>query len=415
VSVIPPEIPDLGSSQLAPRQNPKFSPGPGFTTEDYFVWSRLDGRTSIREIILMIGLGIEKSIAILRKLRRIGAMLLPGEDPDAVIAGAAVEATPPRVEPGNRPALPRAPASQAAVPAPTGAIELGDLTSEEARILAEAVALQDVEKRRIIQMMRLVAGSDYFALLGVSRSADRRELKRAYFRLSKEFHPDRHYKQDLGTFGPLLNIIFENATLAFQELSDDGRRAAHIAALAAGHSDPRVTGLPGSRATGPGGVPAGRATMQGAAPLSPDGSGPIATSRTTNQGGKGSPRGSELFARACDREVAGDLAGAIRLFRAAIQLDSQPRYLRRAAKCALGFGQLKEAQIYAEKAFAMRSDDASYARLMSDVLRASGRLDEAEATLLRALDLPSTSDALMRELLSDLAAVRRTRGDEEPD
>lgn len=404
MSVIPPEIPDLGSSQLAPRQNPTFSPGPGFTTEDYFVWSRLDGRASIREIILMVGLGIEKSIGILRKLRKSGAMLLPGEEAAAI---AAAPAATPLAESGNRPARPRAPASQAAEPAPAGPIELGDLTPEEARILGEEVALQENEKRRIIQVMRLVAGSDYFALLGVSRGADKRELKRAYFRMSKEFHPDRHYKQDLGTFGPLLNIIFENATLAFQELSDDGRRAEHIAALAAGHADPRVTGLPGSRATGS--APVGRAaTMQGA-PVAPDGSGPIPTSRTTNQGDKGSPRGSELFARACDREVAGDLAGAIRLFRAAIQLDSQPRYLRRAAKCALAFNQLKEAQAYAEKAFAMRSDDASYARLMSDVLRASERLDEAEAILVRALELPSASDALVRELQSDLVAVRRDR------
>ena len=421
MSVIPPEIPDLGSSQLAPRQNPKFSPGPGFTTEDYFVWSRLDGRASIREIILMVGLGIEKAIGILRKLRRSGAMLLPGEEAAAVTGAPGAEAAPPRVEPGNRPVLPRAPASQVAEPLPAEAIELGSLTPEEARILGEAVALQDGEKRRIIQMMRLVAGSDYFALLGVSRSADKRELRRAYHRLSKEFHPDRHYKQELGTFGPLLNIIFENLTLASQELSDEGRRAAHIAALAAGNTDPRVTGLPGSRATGPGVVP-GRVTMQGGAPLAPDGSGPIPSSRTTNQGGKGSPRGSELFARACDREVAGDLAGAFRLFRAAIQLDPQPRYLRRAAKCALGFDQLKEAQAYAEKAYAMRSDDASYARLMSDVLRASGRLADAEEILLRALDLPSTSDALVRELQSDLAAVRRARaatnsnmGKESPD
>jgi len=390
VSVIPQEIPDLGSSQLAARQNPKFSPGPGFTTEDYFVWSRLDGRTSLREIILMVGLGIEKSIGILRKLRRSGAVLLPGEDPDAVAtAGLAAEA---RAAATPRPAQPRAPASAEEMPDDRGPIELGELSEEEARILAEEVALQESEKRRIIHMMRLVAGSDHFALLGVSRSADKRELKRAYYRLSKEFHPDRHYKQNLGTFAPLLNIIFENATLAFEELSDDHRRAAHLAALAVGGM-PRDTGSRVPTAAAP-----------------PDGTGPIAGSRITNQpAGRGSQRGSDLFARACDREVAGDLAGAVRLFRAAIQLDPQPRYLRRAAKCALGFGQLKEAQLYAEKAFGLRSDDASYARLMSDVLRASDRLDDAEQVLVRALELPSTSDALVRELEGDLAAVRAAR------
>jgi tetratricopeptide (TPR) repeat protein len=122
-----------------------------------------------------------------------------------------------------------------------------------------------------------------------------------------------------------------------------------------------------------------------------------------------SQEGSDLFARGCEREVAGDTAGALRMFRAAIQSDPQPRYLRRAAKCALAFGQLREAEAYAEKALSLRADDASYARLMSDVLRAADRLDEAEETLLRALDLPSTSDALAAELEGDLADVRAHR------
>ncbi|HWM85081.1 MAG TPA: DnaJ domain-containing protein [Kofleriaceae bacterium] len=372
MSVIPQEIPDFGSSQLIPRQNPEFRPGAGFTTEDYFVWSRLDGRTSLREVILMVGLGIEKSIGILRKLRRSGALLLPGEE----AAGARAA---------------RAPAAAAAstdkVVAPEAAAEeempdLGPLTPDEERTLAEEVALQPREKRRIIQMMRLVAGGDYFAFLGVARSADKRDLRRAYFRLSKEFHPDRHYKQNLGSFAPMLGVIFETATDAFQELSDDERRATHLALLAAGQNPAR-----GPRTTGPG--------AEGSAP--PRG------------GGSVSQQAAEMFARGCDREVGGDSAGALRMFRAAIKIDPQPRFLRRAAKCALSFGQLKEAEAYAQKAVSMRADDASYARLMAEVMRAGGRLEEAEQALVRALELPSTSDALGRELEGDLAEVRAAR------
>jgi tetratricopeptide (TPR) repeat protein len=377
VSVIPQEIPDLGSSQLAPRQNPQFSPGPDFTTEDYFVWSRLDGRTSLREVILMVGLGIEKSIGILRKLRRSGALILPGEDPGAVsqrvtAAAAARKSAPlPAQSPPVEPPMP----------------DLGELSPDEARTLAEDVELQEREKRRIIQMMRLVAGGDYFAVLEVPRTADTRALRRAYFRLSKEFHPDRHYKQNLGSFGPMLSIIFESATEAFQELADEERRAAYIASLAV--SKPARD----SRTTGPGA----------------DESGTMPASRTT---GPQSPRAHEAadhFSRGCDRENGGDMAGALRMFRAAIKIDPQPKYLRRAAKCALAFGQLAEAEAYAEKALSIRAGDASYARLRADVLRAAGRLEEAEQVLLHALELPSTSDALTRELQADLAAVRAAR------
>jgi len=381
VSVIPQEIPDFGSSLLAPRQNPEFSPGSGFTTEDYFVWTRLDGRTSLREVILMVGLGIEKSIGILRKLRRSGAVLMPGEKPGSASRAAAAP-------------VPSATEKSAPVAAERDTedlepVDLGALTPDEERTLAEDVALEEREKRRIIQLMRLVAGGDSFAVLGVPRTADTRDLRRAYYRLSKEFHPDRHYKQDLGSFGPLLSVIFRTATEAFQELSDEEGRAAHLAALAAGPDGSR-----GARATG-----------QGA-----DGSGQMPASRTTGQQLTArSAQAAELFARGCEREIGGDAAGALRLFREAIRSDAQPRYLRRAAKCALGFGQLAEAQAYAEKAVSLRSDDASYARLMADVLRAGDRLEEAEQTLERALELPSTSDALARELQGDLTAVRAAR------
>lgn len=373
MSVIPQEIPELGSSQLAPRQNPEFAPGPGFTTEEYFVWSRLDGRTSFREVILMVGLGIEKSIGILRKLRRSGAFLLPGEDPAALkallkaqaAAEAAAAAPPPETEKERE--LP----------------DLGALTPDEERTLSEEVGLQEREKRRIIQMMRLVAGSDYFALLGVGQGADKRELRRAYFRLSKEFHPDRHYKTNLGTFKPLLNIIFETATQAFQVLSDDARRTDYLHSLASGRD-------------GTGRVPR-TITAQ-------DMSGPVGKASTPR-----AQHAVDLYSRACEREVAGDTAGALRMFDAAIRADPQPRYLRRAAKCALNFGQHKLAEVYVEKAIKLRAADASYVRLMAEVQLASGRLDEAEETILRALEMPSTSDNLMRELQSDLAAVRAAK------
>ena len=342
--MIPQEIPDLGSARLAPRQNPLFTPGNGFTTEDYYVWSRLDGHTTLHDLILMVGLGTERTIEILRSLRRLGAVLLPGEEP-------------------HRP-QPPAPASPPA----------GAFTAAEQRAMAEAVQLQEPEKRRIIEVMRMVRAGDYFAVLGVSREVDRRELKRAYFRMSKEFHPDRRYKQELGSFGPWLSTIFETATTAFQVLDDDGRRAQHAAAL---------DGAP---------APAKRAQSESGA---------------QNR----SEHAAEIFQRGCDAEVAGDLAGALKLLAAAARVDPQPRYLRRAAACALASGQLSEAEEYAKKAAGLRSDDASYARVLADVHRAAGRLNEAEEVLLRALQLPSASDLLARELEADLAAVRAARGE----
>lgn len=364
MSVIPHEIPDFGSAQLAPRQNPRFTPGAGFTTEDYFVWSRLDGHTSLREIILMVGLGTDRAIGILRKLRSSGAVLLPGETPETVVvADPAVPVR--RRRPSAAPVIQvdDPPSQPVSLP-----MDLGSITVEEARALAEPVDLQDIEKRRIILMMRLVSGGDYFALLGVTRGVSRKELKRAYFRVSKEFHPDRHYNHKLGSFGPWLRRIFETANDAFEILSNDTKRATYLAEMG---EEPSV----------------------------------VTTPRPPDK----SMQAAQRFERACVVEANGDRETALRLFAAAIEDDPQPRYLRRAARCALALGELSDAERYAKTAARLRGDDASYARTLADVYRAADKLDEAEKILSDALALPTISDLLARELEEDLKACSRER------
>jgi hypothetical protein len=363
VSVIPQEIPDFGSAQLAPRQNPRFSPGPGFTTEDYFVWSRLDGHTSLKDIILMVGLGTDRAIGILRKLRSSGAVLLPGETPETVVIRDAKDAPAPRRARPSIIPIEDPPSQPVALP-----IDLGSITVEEAHALAEAVDLQDIEKRRIILMMRLVSGGDYFALLGVTRGVDKKELKRAYFRVSKEFHPDRHYGQRLGSFGPWLHRIFESANEAFAVLANDRKRAAYLAESGEEPSEVSHVRPPDKQVVA-----------------------------------------AQMFERACVAEAQGDRTDALRLFMAAVDADPQPRYMRRAARCALALGDLSEAERYAKTAARLRADDASYARTLADVYRAGRKLDEAEKILLHALALPTISDLLAKELEEDLKACSRER------
>jgi len=62
-------------------------------------------------------------------------------------------------------------------------------------------------------------------------TADTREIKRAYFRLSKEFHPDRYFGRELGPYADRLSKIFQAVKAAFELLSDPGRRAAYEEAV----------------------------------------------------------------------------------------------------------------------------------------------------------------------------------------
>ncbi|KAJ2371442.1 hypothetical protein H4S02_009555, partial [Coemansia sp. RSA 2611] len=58
-------------------------------------------------------------------------------------------------------------------------------------------------------------GKDYYAILGVSKTASEDELKKAYRKLALKWHPDRHAddKQDA-------EVKFKNISEAYEVLSD---------------------------------------------------------------------------------------------------------------------------------------------------------------------------------------------------
>jgi len=348
LGVVLKDIPDLGDAGQAPRQNPAFDPTSegSFTAEDYFVWSRVDGATSLRQLVAMTGFDRDRAIGILRKLWSKGAFMLPHETAESVaerVAGAAG---------GQGDEVAR---------------EDLQLTPSEEAAMQEDVALGEAEKRRVLEMRRCVAQLDYFALLGVEQRVTRRELKRAYFRVSKEFHPDRYYGKDVGSFGPWLAEIFEAASRAFEILSDERARAEYEASL-------RGDGGPGS----------GRKQWQ-----------------------TPSERALELYDSACALEVQGDPHRALELFATVARIDPRARYLRRAATCAMKAHELKTAEEYAKQAAHLEPRNPSFLRLLADVYRAAGKLREAERTLVSALELRTGNDVLAAEIAEDLDEVRK--------
>ncbi|KAL3901545.1 MAG: hypothetical protein SGCHY_000529 [Lobulomycetales sp.] len=68
-------------------------------------------------------------------------------------------------------------------------------------------------------LIQLVAcGEDYYKLLGVKRSATKKEIKKAYRDMSRRLHPDKN-KDD-----PKANEKFAQLAEAYQVLTDDKKR-----------------------------------------------------------------------------------------------------------------------------------------------------------------------------------------------
>jgi tetratricopeptide (TPR) repeat protein len=376
VSGVPKDLPEVGSASGAPRQNPRFVPGVGFSTEDYYVWSRCDGKASFKDIILMVGFGVDKSVEILGSLRRRGAILLPGEVPESVTVSDVdpknLSADGRRRRPSRSPQEQEKEGRHARYLFDQLDMKIEPLAPDEAAAMAaKNVELSDEQKRRFIAARRAYQGANYYEMLGLSSDVSMRDLKRAYFRLSKELHPDRFYRKELGPFREWASFLFEASTRAFNTLSSPRERRDYDAQLR------------------------GFVPRQNAAQTPTD-------------------HARELFARACDQEVKGDLSGALKVFAAVVKIDPQAAFLRRAATCALRADELSVAEEYAKKAAELRGDDPSYVRVLADVYRSANKLHEAEQTLLKALGLNSDNDKLMGEITADLNRVRQLMGQGAP-
>src|SRR5687768_1717864 len=152
MSTVPSDLPDIGSTAQRLRQNPRFDPvASGVGPEEYFVWTRFDGATTLKDLIVMTGFPTPKAVEIVRKLRTMGAILLPGEvAPPKLPAQPAVRRTPPQ---GVR----ARPESEQITEKPTTRVSASAVISpDDAKAMAEDIEIPLEERDRILTMQRRI-------------------------------------------------------------------------------------------------------------------------------------------------------------------------------------------------------------------------------------------------------------------
>lgn len=79
-------------------------------------------------------------------------------------------------------------------------------------------------KQRIREVYEALQHQNYYEVLGLQTEAPRDEIKRAYFRLAKEYHPDRHFQTGLEELTPHLETLFRRITEAYDTLLMERKR-----------------------------------------------------------------------------------------------------------------------------------------------------------------------------------------------
>jgi CheY-like chemotaxis protein/DnaJ-domain-containing protein 1 len=106
-----------------------------------------------------------------------------------------------------------------------------------ARPVVDANADADVQftteeldaRDRIAAMWNQIEGKDYWEILGVKKGADANTLKKSFYALSRDFHPDSYAGLRLGTAKAHLDHVFARIQEAYATLSDDHKRGEYEA------------------------------------------------------------------------------------------------------------------------------------------------------------------------------------------
>jgi len=177
----------MSTSHLGYYLRRNFEPQPGVKLEpaEAFVWAHMQERMSFSELLALTGLSPDKLGAVLDKLQLIGCL-------QHVAAEGAV----------------------------TNSVSPHTLKQSEP-------APEDIDSERMQQIDAMFARIDkdsHYECLGVPFTATKEEIRSAYFRLSKEFHPDTLFGRNIGVYRKRMETIFRRLTEAYEILGRSKNR-----------------------------------------------------------------------------------------------------------------------------------------------------------------------------------------------
>ena len=202
------------------------------TPAEAFLLSRIDSMMTERDLTLITGLPPATVATVLDRLVRAGAI----DFLEPVTESAR----------GGRPAAPKdGPQSSRLPPSGRSAIDPGSPPPPlyDPAELDEPVDLEAEKKRRILDLFYRLDDLTYYELLGINEQADKKQVKSAYYAAAPEFHPDKHFRKNLGSYKHKIEAVFGRMTLAHDVLTAVKRRAEYDEYLETTHKNRAMSAM----------------------------------------------------------------------------------------------------------------------------------------------------------------------------
>jgi tetratricopeptide (TPR) repeat protein len=200
---------------------------------DACVLSRVDGRSTGREIVRATGMTPEDVRASLFALLSTGVIeylsIASGRIarvgmPDAV--GASPKRPPSAAPARGEPSIVLSRDAEAARAEERVPLARPDATATGAvQALPRSSPELEARRREILEAHGALASATYYELLGVPRDAGDAQIREAYFRRAKLFHPDAHHEPGLGDLREKLETLFLHLAEAYEVLRSPRLRA----------------------------------------------------------------------------------------------------------------------------------------------------------------------------------------------
>lgn len=214
-------MPNAAEAPLVPRPAPGVDPSAlRLSPADAFLLSRLDGSLDEESLAVVTGVDPSTLRETLARLESLGAVVFVEAPPRATRTYGGVPSEPPSER------------FFAAREAATVEEQSARTARYDPRELDEECYLDRDRRARLLDLYYRLDELDHYEVLGVARETEKKAIKKAYYALAPEFHPDRFFGKALGSFKPKMEAVFARITAAHDTLTSNERRGEYDAYLA---------------------------------------------------------------------------------------------------------------------------------------------------------------------------------------